>query len=147
MHSLTRIKVLQRRCTVFHSQCESVLLRYQDEDRMLHAEEEAIVEQIAGLKLLLDTLRAENRQLSREEIYSLLRRQSIVRRQIRDLQLQITQIQEKRCELEKKTQEFQEKSKYWLRKEGNYQRWIVRQKKFYIQREIQQEEAESEEII
>ncbi|AIP94070.1 SPI-1 type III secretion system protein SpaM [Salmonella enterica] len=147
MHSLTRIKVLQRRCTVFHSQCESVLLRYQDEDRMLHAEEEAIVEQIAGLKLLLDTLRAENRQLSREEIYSLLRRQSIVRRQIRDLQLQITQIQEKRCELEKKTQEFQEKSKYWLRKEGNYQRWIVRQKRFYIQREIQQEEAESEEII
>ncbi|EGJ0368567.1 SPI-1 type III secretion system protein SpaM [Salmonella enterica] len=147
MHSLTRIKVLQRRCTVFHSQCESVLLRYQDEDRMLHAEEEAIVEQIAGLKLLLDTLRAENRQLSREEIYSLLRRQSIVRRQIRDLQLQITQIQEKRCELEKKIQEFQEKSKYWLRKEGNYQRWIVRQKRFYIQREIQQEEAESEEII
>lgn len=147
MHSLTRIKVLQRRCTVFHSQCESVLLRYQDEDRMLHAEEEAIVEQIAGLKLLLDTLRAENRQLSREEIYSLLRRQSIVRRQIRDLQLQITQIQEKRCELEKKTQEFLEKSKYWLRKEGNYQRWIVRQKRFYIQREIQQEEAESEEII
>ncbi|EBM5603335.1 type III secretion system protein SpaM [Salmonella enterica] len=147
MHSLTRIKVLQRRCTVFHSQCESVLLRYQDEDRMLHAEEEAIVEQIAGLKLLLDTLRAENRQLSREEIYSLLRRQSIVRRQIRDLQLQITEIQEKRCELEKKTQEFQEKSKYWLRKEGNYQRWIVRQKRFYIQREIQQEEAESEEII
>ncbi|EAZ2931711.1 SPI-1 type III secretion system protein SpaM [Salmonella enterica] len=147
MHSLTRIKVLQRRCTVFHSQCESVLLRYQDEDRMLHAEEEAIVEQIAGLKLLLDTLRAENRQLSREEIYSLLRRQSIVRRQIRDLQLQITQIQEKRCELEKKTQEFQENSKYWLRKEGNYQRWIVRQKRFYIQREIQQEEAESEEII
>ncbi|EAB2201151.1 SPI-1 type III secretion system protein SpaM [Salmonella enterica] len=147
MHSLTRIKVLQRRCTVFHSQCESVLLRYQDEGRMLHAEEEAIVEQIAGLKLLLDTLRAENRQLSREEIYSLLRRQSIVRRQIRDLQLQITQIQEKRCELEKKTQEFQEKSKYWLRKEGNYQRWIVRQKRFYIQREIQQEEAESEEII
>ncbi|EIF5205299.1 SPI-1 type III secretion system protein SpaM [Salmonella enterica] len=147
MHSLTRIKVLQRRCTVFHSQCESVLLRYQDEDRMLHAEEEAIVEQIAGLKLLLDTLRAENRQLSREEIYSLLRRQSIVRRQIRDLQLQITQIQEKRCELEKKTQEFQEKSKYWLRKEGNYQRWIVRQKRFYIQREIQQEEAEAEEII
>ncbi|EAM9239517.1 type III secretion system protein SpaM [Salmonella enterica subsp. arizonae] len=147
MHSLTRIKVLQRRCTVFHSQCESVLLRYQDEDRMLYAEEEAIVEQIAGLKLLLDTLRAENRQLSREEIYSLLRRQSIVRRQIRDLQLQITQIQEKRCELEKKTQEFQEKSKYWLRKEGNYQRWIVRQKRFYIQREIQQEEAESEEII
>ncbi|EBJ1007134.1 type III secretion system protein SpaM [Salmonella enterica] len=147
MHSLTRIKVLQRRCTVFHSQCESVLLRYQDEDRMLHAEEEAIVEQIAGLKLLLDTLRAENRQLSREEIYSLLRRQSIIRRQIRDLQLQITQIQEKRCELEKKTQEFQEKSKYWLRKEGNYQRWIVRQKRFYIQREIQQEEAESEEII
>ncbi|EMU5657605.1 SPI-1 type III secretion system protein SpaM [Salmonella enterica subsp. houtenae serovar 48:g,z51:-] len=147
MHSLTRIKVLQRRCTVFHSQCESVLLRYQDEDRMLHAEEEVIVEQIAGLKLLLDTLRAENRQLSREEIYSLLRRQSIVRRQIRDLQLQITQIQEKRCELEKKTQEFQEKSKYWLRKEGNYQRWIVRQKRFYIQREIQQEEAESEEII
>ncbi|EFT6738352.1 SPI-1 type III secretion system protein SpaM [Salmonella enterica] len=147
MHSLTRIKVLQRRCTVFHSQCESVLLRYQDEGRMLHAEEEAIVEQITGLKLLLDTLRAENRQLSREEIYSLLRRQSIVRRQIRDLQLQITQIQEKRCELEKKTQEFQEKSKYWLRKEGNYQRWIVRQKRFYIQREIQQEEAESEEII
>ncbi|EAA8370556.1 SPI-1 type III secretion system protein SpaM [Salmonella enterica] len=147
MHSLTRIKVLQRRCTVFHSQCESVLLRYQNEDRMLYAEEEAIVEQIAGLKLLLDTLRAENRQLSREEIYSLLRRQSIVRRQIRDLQLQITQIQEKRCELEKKTQEFQEKSKYWLRKEGNYQRWIVRQKRFYIQREIQQEEAESEEII
>ncbi|ENC7448655.1 SPI-1 type III secretion system protein SpaM [Salmonella enterica] len=147
MHSLTRIKVLQRRCTVFHSQCESVLLRYQDEDRMLHAEEEAIVEQIAGLKLLLDTLRAENRKLSREEIYSLLRKQSIVRRQIRDLQLQITQIQEKRCELEKKTQEFQEKSKYWLRKEGNYQRWIVRQKRFYIQREIQQEEAESEEII
>ncbi|HBD7749280.1 SPI-1 type III secretion system protein SpaM, partial [Salmonella enterica subsp. enterica serovar Virginia] len=24
MHSLTRIKVLQRRCTVFHSQCESI---------------------------------------------------------------------------------------------------------------------------
>ncbi|SUG71808.1 virulence associated secretory protein [Salmonella enterica subsp. enterica] len=59
MHSLTRIKVLQRRCTVFHSQCESILLRYQDEDRGLQAEEEAILEQIAGLKLLLDTLRAE----------------------------------------------------------------------------------------
>ncbi len=76
MHSLTRIKVLQRRCTVFHSQCESILLRYQDEDRGLQAEEEAILEQIAGLKLLLDTLRAENRQLSREEIYTLLRKQS-----------------------------------------------------------------------
>ncbi|ECC1661260.1 SPI-1 type III secretion system protein SpaM [Salmonella enterica subsp. salamae] len=147
MHSLTRIKVLQRRCTVFHSQCESILLRYQDEDHRLQAEEEAIVEQIAGLKLLLDTLRAENRQLSREEIYSLLRKQSIVRRQIKDLELQITQIQEKRVELEKKREEFQEKSKYWLRKEGNYQRWIIRQKRLYIQREIQQEEAESEEII
>ncbi|EEP5590273.1 SPI-1 type III secretion system protein SpaM, partial [Salmonella enterica subsp. enterica serovar Cerro] len=88
MHSLTRIKVLQRRCTVFHSQCESILLRYQDEDRGLQAEEEAILEQIAGLKLLLDTLRAENRQLSREEIYTLLRKQSIVRRQIKDLELQ-----------------------------------------------------------
>ncbi|ODL16408.1 type III secretion system protein SpaM [Salmonella enterica subsp. enterica serovar Kentucky] len=133
MHSLTRIKVLQRRCTVFHSQCESILLRYQDEDRGLQAEEEAILEQIAGLKLLLDTLRAENRQLSREEIYTLLRKQSIVRRQIKDLELQIIQIQKK--------------SKYWLRKEGNYQRWIIRQKRHYIQREIQQEEAESEEII
>ncbi|QUJ08712.1 hypothetical protein KCP77_07180 [Salmonella enterica subsp. enterica] len=40
----------------------SILLRYQDEDRGLQAEE-AILEQIAGLKLLLDTLRAENRQL------------------------------------------------------------------------------------
>ncbi|VEA04039.1 virulence associated secretory protein [Salmonella enterica subsp. enterica serovar Sanjuan] len=49
MHSLTRIKVLQRRCTVFHSQCESILLRYQDEDRGLQAEEEALLEQIAGL--------------------------------------------------------------------------------------------------
>ncbi|MGP3545793.1 SPI-1 type III secretion system protein SpaM, partial [Salmonella enterica subsp. enterica serovar Dublin] len=48
---------------------------------------------------------------------------------------------------EKKREEFQKKSKYWLRKEGNYQRWIIRQKRFYIQREIQQEEAESEEII
>ncbi|AGR60101.1 Surface presentation of antigens protein SpaM [Salmonella bongori N268-08] len=113
----------------------------------MQAEEAAIVEQIAGLKLLLDTLRAENRQLSREEIYSLLRKQSIVRRQIKDLELQITQIQEKRDELEKKRQEYQEKSKYWLRKEGNYQRWIIRQKRLYIQREIQQEEAESEEII
>ncbi|WP_262236861.1 SPI-1 type III secretion system protein SpaM, partial [Escherichia coli] len=127
--------------------CESILLRYQDEDRGLQAEEEAILEQIAGLKLLLDTLRAENRQLSREEIYTLLRKQSIVRRQIKDLELQIIQIQEKRSELEKKREEFQKKSKYWLRKEGNYQRWIIRQKRFYIQREIQQEEAESEEII
>ncbi|EGE9241697.1 SPI-1 type III secretion system protein SpaM [Salmonella enterica subsp. enterica serovar Napoli] len=147
MHSLTRIKVLQRRCTVFHSQCESILLRYQDEDCGLQAEEVALLKQIAGLKLLLDTLRAENRQLSREEIYALLRKQSIVRRQIKDLELQIIQIQEKRSELEKKREEFQKKSKYWLRKEGNYQRWIVRQKRFYIQREIQQEEAESEEII
>ncbi|HFY9634271.1 TPA: SPI-1 type III secretion system protein SpaM, partial [Salmonella enterica] len=49
--------------------------------------------------------------------------------------------------LEKKREEFQKKSKYWLRKEGNYQRWIIRQKRHYIQREIQQEEAESEEII
>ncbi|EDE6276429.1 SPI-1 type III secretion system protein SpaM, partial [Salmonella enterica subsp. enterica serovar Enteritidis] len=69
------------------------------------------------------------------------------RRQIKDLELQIIQIQEKRSELEKKREEFQKKSKYWLRKEGNYQRWIIRQKRFYIQREIQQEEAESEEII
>lgn len=118
MHSLTRIKVLQRRCTVFHSQCESILLRYQDEDRRLQAEEEAIVEQIAGLKLLLDTLRAENRQLSREEIYALLRKQSIVRRQIKDLELQITQIQEKRSELEKKREEFQEKVNIGCAKKG-----------------------------
>lgn len=118
MHSLTRIKVLQRRCTVFHSQCESILLRYQDEDRRLQVEEEAIVEQIAGLKLLLDTLRAENRQLSREEIYALLRKQSIVRRQIKDLELQIIQIQEKRSELEKKREEFQEKVNIGCAKKG-----------------------------
>ncbi|ECG8591033.1 SPI-1 type III secretion system protein SpaM [Salmonella enterica subsp. salamae] len=147
MHSLTRIKVLQRRCSVFHSQCESILLRYQDEERQLQSEQEALAEQISGLKMLLDTLRAENRLLSSEEIYSLLRKQSIVRRQIHDLDLQITQLQEKRCELEGKQQELQEKSKYWLRKEGNYQRWITRQKRVYIQREIQQEEAESEEIL
>lgn len=146
MHSLTRIKVLQRRCTVFHSQCESILLRYQDEDRGLQAEEEALLEQIAGLKLLLDTLRAENRQLSREEIYTLLRKQSIVRRQIKDLELQIIQIQENGASWKRKGKSFR-KSKYWLRKEGNYQRWIIRQKRHYIQREIQQEEAESEEII
>lgn len=117
MHSLTRIKVLQRRCTVFHSQCESILLRYQDEDRGLQAEE-AILEQIAGLKLLLDTLRAENRQLSREEIYTLLRKQSIVRRQIKDLELQIIQIQEKRSELEKKREEFQKKVNIGCAKKG-----------------------------
>ncbi len=147
MHSLTRIKVLQRRCTVFHSQCESILLRYQDEDRGLQAEEEAILEQIAGLKLLLDTLRAENRQLSREKFIRYYVSSLLFAGQIKDLELQIIQIQEKRSELEKKREEFQKKSKYWLRKEGNYQRWIIRQKRFYIQREIQQEEAESEEII
>ncbi len=109
MHSLTRIKVLQRRCTVFHSQCESILLRYQDEDRGLQAEEEAILEQIAGLKLLLDTLRAENRQLSREEIYTLLRKQSIVRRQIKDLELQIIQIQENGASWKRKGKSFRKK--------------------------------------
>ncbi|ESB69253.1 type III secretion system protein SpaM [Salmonella enterica subsp. enterica serovar Pullorum str. 13036] len=118
MHSLTRIKVLQRRCTVFHSQCESILLRYQDEDRGLQAEEEAILEQIAGLKLLLDTLRAENRQLSREEIYTLLRKQSIVRRQIKGLELQIIQIQEKRSELEKKGKSFRKKVNIGCAKKG-----------------------------
>lgn len=118
MHSLTRIKVLQRRCTVFHSQCESILLRYQDEDRGLQAEEEAILEQIAGLKLLLDTLRAENRQLSREEIYTLLRKQSIVRRQIKDLELQIIQIQEKRSELEMKEKSFRKKVNIGCAKKG-----------------------------
>ncbi|MBE8388268.1 SPI-1 type III secretion system protein SpaM, partial [Leptospira interrogans serovar Pomona] len=56
-------------------------------------------------------------------------------------------LQERRSGREKKMEELQEKSKYWWRKEGNYQRWIIRQKRFYIQREIQQEEAESEEII
>lgn len=118
MHSLTRIKVLQRRCTVFHSQCESILLRYQDEDRGLQAEEEAILEQIAGLKLLLDTLRAENRQLSREEIYTLLRKQSIVRRQIKDLELQIIQIQENGASWKRKREEFQKKVNIGCAKKG-----------------------------
>ncbi len=118
MHSLTRIKVLQRRCTVFHSQCESILLRYQDEDRGLQAEEEAILEQIAGLKLLLDTLRAENRQLSREEIYTLLRKQSIVRRQIKDLELQIIQIQEKRASWKRKGKSFRKKVNIGCAKKG-----------------------------
>lgn len=118
MHSLTRIKVLQRRCTVFHSQCESILLRYQDEDRGLQAEEEAILEQIAGLKLLLDTLRAENRQLSREEIYTLLRKQSIVRRQIKDLELQIIQIQENGASWKRKGKSFRKKVNIGCAKKG-----------------------------
>lgn len=84
----------------------------------MQAEEEALLEQIAGLKLLLDTLRAENRQLSREEIYTLLRKQSIVRRQIKDLELQIIQIQEKRSELEKKREEFQKKVNIGCAKKG-----------------------------
>lgn len=109
MHSLTRIKVLQRRCTVFHSQCESILLRYQDEDRGLQAEEEALLEQIAGLKLLLDTLRAENRQLSREEIYTLLRKQSIVRRQIKDLELRLYKFRKNGASWKRKGKSFRKK--------------------------------------
>lgn len=118
MHSLTRIKVLQRRCTVFHSQCESILLRYQDEDRRLQVEEEAIVEQIAGLKLLLDTLRAENRQLSREEIYALLRKQSIVRRQIKDLDSRLYKFRKNGASWKRKGKSFRKKVNIGCAKKG-----------------------------
>ncbi len=64
---------------------ESILLRYQDEDRGPQAEGGGDPGTNSGPEIVI-RYAAENRQLSREEIYTLLRKQSIVRRQIKDLE-------------------------------------------------------------
>lgn len=123
------------------------MIKCREDDHKLQYEEESIAEQISGLIILLETFHSEKKVMSSEQIYSMLRKQSVVRKRIQDLALQIKQVQEQRMELHKKIEKEQKKSNFWLRKNGNYQRWFTRMKSQHYQLQIQQEEAELEEII
>lgn len=145
MHSLNKINALKRRCQISQSRCELFLAQFLREDDELKRDEESIDAQIKGLRNLLKTQRAEVKFIEREELSSILRKQAVLRRKIQNLELQLIQLKEQRKLLSAQCSEQQEKRNYWLRKEHNYQRWLIRKKRWKLQFQLRQDETEQEE--
>lgn len=145
MRLLYKVRNLKRHCELFRGRCELRLHQLSREDSVLEESEKALLVQAEGLRQLLKTYQPDAIIISPGQLRTMLRKQSVLRRNIQDLQVQVLQLKAQRETLQKQCTELQKQRSHFLRKEEMYERWLYCQKKKKQRCALLQDETEQEE--
>ncbi|WP_081666329.1 hypothetical protein [Pseudogulbenkiania ferrooxidans] len=145
MSLLPKIGALLRRCQFAQSRCQQALAQLSRQDDGLLREQQALEAQGQGVRLLLQAQQLAGTVVDRGQLFSLQRRQAVLRQQLQSLALQGEQLWERRQQLQLEREKQSGLSRQWLRKEDKYQRWAQRVRKQRRLSRLLQEEVELEE--
>lgn len=145
MSLLPKIGALLRRCQFAQSRCQQALAQLSRQDDGLLREQQALEAQGQGVRLLLQAQQLAGAVVDRGQLFSLQRRQAVLRQQLQSLALQGEQLRERRQQLQLEKEKQSGLSRQWLRKEDKYQRWAQRVRKQRRLSRLLQEEVELEE--
>ncbi|HCZ4708610.1 TPA: hypothetical protein O3H02_004275 [Salmonella enterica subsp. enterica serovar Saintpaul str. CFSAN004144] len=145
MSLLHKVSRLKKNSELFRTRCEQLLHQLSREIAALEASEKSLTIQENGLRQLLKVSQAEATVISTDQLRAILRKQSVLRCKIQDLQVQILQLKTQREELLKKHMEQQKKVNHYLRKEEKYYRWQLCQKNKMLRCAMLRDETEQEE--
>ncbi|AVG16934.1 hypothetical protein CFN79_14340 [Chromobacterium vaccinii] len=145
MSLLPKIGALLRRCQFAQSRCQQALAQLSRQDDGLLREQQALEAQGQGVRLLLQAQQLAGTVVDRGQLFSLQRRQAVLRQQLQSLALQGEQLRERRQQLQLEREKQSGLSRQWLRKEDKYQRWAQRVRKQRRLSRLLQEEVELEE--
>ncbi|OHX10800.1 hypothetical protein [Chromobacterium sphagni] len=146
MSLLVELRALLRRCQAEQRRHLSALAQLAREDRQLEGRQQDIRSQSQGLRQLLHAQRPGGTVLDRGQLFALQRKQAVLRRQLQNLDLQLTQAQEQRLQLEQRREQQAALHRQCLRKEDKYQRWAQSQRRRQRLLRLRLEETEQEEI-
>ncbi|ERD99727.1 hypothetical protein O166_16775 [Pseudogulbenkiania ferrooxidans EGD-HP2] len=142
---MPKIGALLRRCQFAQSRCQQALAQLSRQDDGLLREQQALEAQGQGVRLLLQAQQLAGTVVDRGQLFSLQRRQAVLRQQLQSLALQGEQLWERRQQLQLEREKQSGLSRQWLRKEDKYQRWAQRVRKQRRLSRLLQEEVELEE--
>lgn len=147
MNLLPKIKVLLRYCQMSLSLCEAALQKLSREIAELQQQEQALIAQINGLQQLLQQRQPASTVMRREQFFTMLRKQAVLRQQIQQLNFQLSQLQQQRKKTEQQRTTQLKQHKLWQRKEGKYQRRASFQRRQNFILDLRFEETELEDIL
>lgn len=147
MSLLHKVSRLKKNSELFRTRCEQLLHQLSRENSVLEASEKSLTVQENGLRQLLKACQVEATAISPDQLRAILRKQSLLRCKIRELQVQILQLKTQREELLKKHMEQQKKVNHYLRKEEIYYRWLLCQKNKMLRCAMRRDETEQEENV
>jgi len=122
-----------------------MLLRISKEDDALRQRQEELQSELKSLETLLQMKQLDSTVVSCEMIFSLLRKNAIIQQQIVIINLEYSELRNKRQLLDSERQSQLKKRKMWWLKEQKYQRlqsYLMSQKK---KLDLRLEESELEE--
>ncbi|KZE88092.1 hypothetical protein KIF53_13045 [Chromobacterium subtsugae] len=146
MRSPIELGPLLSRCQAEQRRCDSELAQLAREDGQLEARQRDLDGQGEGLRRLLLAQRPAGAALDRGQLFALLRKQAVLRRQLQNLDLQREQAREQRLQLAERRERQAALRRQWLRKEEKYQRWMQLQRRRRRLLGLRQEEIEQEEM-
>lgn len=147
MRLLSKIRALRRRCELLQHQCEAKLAQLAREDDELSRVKDTLSLHKEGLSQLLETQRVSDSVLELDQLYTMLRKQAILRHQLQDLDLQVLQLEEKRQDVAGQRAARLGERLVWLRKDDKYQRWSTQVRDQNRLFRLRQDETEEEERI
>lgn len=142
-----KLGALQRRSELAQRRCETLLVQLSREDDALCNETEALERRIKGVQQLLDSQQVTGSVLSRDQLFTQLRRQAVLQHELNNLALQCLQLHEQRQLLASQRTSQQHERQLWSRKEYKYQSWSTRERYQMRLQRLRQDEVELEERI
>lgn len=142
---LTNVKRLIHRTTLIKTACEAELMKINKEDEELRQKQEELQKKLKVLEELLNMKALNGAIITRSKIYELLRKISVIQQQMNIVDLEYSELDDKRAALDIERKYQLEKRKIWWLKEEKYERLkskLLHQKNKV---ELQQEEVEQEE--
>lgn len=146
MNLLSKLIPLQRRCENNQLRCETRIRQHEKKILEIEQQISGIDTEIEASKQLIQTQKPKNSVLSRTGFFSFLRKQSILRRQIQQLDLQRTALLEQKIEVEKEREIARQERAFWLRKQDKYQHWAEQYKRKVRLERALREENDTQEI-
>ncbi|MBP4049423.1 hypothetical protein J9978_07915 [Chromobacterium violaceum] len=145
MASALKLGPLLARCLAAQSRCRAGLAQLARGEAEIDREREAVQSQDASLRELLQAQRPAGLSLDRGELFALLRKQAVLRRQRQNLSLQLDALGEKRRQLQDEKDGLSKRLAQWLRKEDKYRRWQQTERRRARLLSLRAEETEQEE--
>ncbi|MFJ3482239.1 hypothetical protein ACIPL1_02535 [Pseudomonas sp. NPDC090202] len=146
MTSLADTQLLLRLCASRQQRCDNTLRQIRQQLNAVEGEYRDIATQEQSLLGYIASQHADGSALSHEQLLMLLRRQAASRRQLLNLVLDRTRIDEQRAALLEQLQAGQQERRQLLRRQGKYQ--TLHQRLVSAQRldRLRREDNESEDI-
>lgn len=146
MNSLNKLRPLQNRCQINQIRCETRMRQYEQKISEVDKKIHGLQAEIKAIHQLLQTQKIKNSILNRANLFAVLRKQAVLRRQIHILDIQVVELNEKRQGLEKEQEAARMERAFWMHKYDKYQFWIDRYRYKLRLMQLSFEENEIQEV-